>query len=178
MRILFVLLLTVLCSCSEFDQNNQDDAEIGEYPDTESWDTEMLFTKQGKRRAVLNAGYVAKYSQKQITVLKDSVRVDFYDDQGELKSYLTSQEGKVFDQNKDMVAIGNVVVIAKNGTHLFTEELYWKNEEERIVSNVPVMITTENDTIYGDSFSSDPDLVNYEITNTRGTSKTTISIEE
>jgi hypothetical protein len=95
-----------------------------------------------------------------------------------MKSYLTSQEGKVFDQSKDMVAIGGVVVIAKNGTHLYTEELYWKNKDERIVSNVPVMITTEKDTIYGDSFSSDPDLVNYEITNTRGTSKTTISIEE
>ena len=77
-----------------------------------------------------------------------------------------------------MVATGNVIVIAQNGTHLFTEELHWNNESERIRSDIPVKITTDSDTLYGDSFSSDPDLIEYEITNTRGTSSNTISIED
>jgi LPS export ABC transporter protein LptC len=138
----------------------------------------MSFTKDGKRKAVLNAGYVAKYSKKKETVLKEDIRVDFFDEDGNLKSYLTANEGKVFDETKNMMAIGNVIVISQNGTHLYTEELHWDNESERIRSDIPVKITTSSDTLYGDSFSSDPDLIEYEITNTRGTSGSTISIED
>jgi hypothetical protein len=77
-----------------------------------------------------------------------------------------------------MVATGNVIVKSTNGTTLYTEELNWINNEGKIISNVPVKITTEGDTLYGDTFKSDPDLINYEITNARGTSDKTISIDD
>lgn len=168
----------VFSACSDFNETESSDADATEYPDSESWNAEMSFTKEGMRKAVLHAGYVAKYSKQQITELKDNIRVDFYDDDGNLKSYLTAREGKVFDNTKDMVAIGNVIVISQNGTHLYTEELHWENKSENIRSNVPVKITTKKDTLYGDTFKSDPDLINYEITNTRGTSDNIISIKE
>lgn len=178
-RLIVLVGLLTLMACTQFESgDNSQYVQEDSSPDQESWNAEMSFTKQGKRRAVLHAGYVAKYSKQEITLLKENVRVDFYDDEGELKSHLTSDQGKVFEKNKDMVATGDVVVISRTGTHLFTEELYWNNELERIISHVPVMITSENDTLYGDSFNSDPDLINYEITNTRGTTKSKISIEE
>jgi LPS export ABC transporter protein LptC len=170
--------MVFLMACSDLQENETLSIEEIEYPDSESWNAQMSFTKQGKRRAVLVAGYVAKFTKKNVTLLKEDIRVDFYDDDGNPKSYLTATEGKVFDKTKNMVAIGNVIVIARNGTHLYTEELHWNNETERILSDVPVMITTDTDTLYGDSFTSDPDLIEYEITNTRGTSDNTISIEE
>ena len=175
---MFIIIALISTGCSDLDDGETKDGEAIDYPDSESWNAQMSFTKQGKRKAVLNAGYVAKYSKKQITILKEDVRVDFFDETGNLKSYLTSKEGKVFDNTRDMVATGNVIVISRNGTHLYTEELHWENTSERIVSNVPVMITTDEDTLYGDTFTSDPDLINYEITNTRGTSKKIISIDE
>ena len=179
LRLIMIYLLLVAAGCTQFDNNEpgeftQDDS----FPDQESWNAEMSFTKSGKRRAVLHAGYVAKFSKQELTVLKEGVKVDFYDDDGQLKSHMTSSEGKVFDKSKDMTATGRVIVISRTGTHLYSEELFWNNEEERIISKVPVKITTDEDTLYGDSFNSDPDLINYEITNTRGTSKKTISIEE
>jgi len=175
---LFIIIALIFTGCSDLEDTETTDGEAIDYPDSESWNAQMSFTKHGKRRAVLYAGYVAKFSKKQITLLKENVRVDFFDDDGNRKSYLTSEEGKVFDNTKDMVATGNVIVISRNGTHLYTEELHWENTSERIVSNVPVMITTDEDTLYGDTFTSDPDLINYEITNTRGTSKNVISIED
>jgi len=181
MRI-FILLLSFLVAsfvaCTDFEDSAENQQEIQEYPDQESWNYRMSFTKQGKRRAVLEAGYIAKYTKKNITLLKEGVSVDFFDEYGEKKSHLTSKEGKVFDTNQNMIAIGDVVVISKTGTHLYTEELIWDNEKERIISNVPVKITTETDTLFGDAFSSDPDLINYEITNARGTTEKTISIED
>ena len=167
-------------ACTDFE--NREDLEdsdfIEEYPDQESWNATMYFTKDGKRRAILEAGYIAKYSTKNITLLKEGLQVDFFDSEGNHKSKLTSEEGKVFDNKQDMVAIKNVIVISDNGNHLYCEELHWKNEEQKIVSNVPVMITTDKDTLYGDSMISDPDLHNYEITNAHGSSQQKISLDE
>jgi LPS export ABC transporter protein LptC len=167
-----------LLSCTELDENT-DQAEVKkDYPDQESWDATMYFTKEGKRRAVLKAGYIAKFTSKKYTLIEEGLRVEFYDEDGNPKSVLTSNKGKVLDTSQDMIATGNVIVVAKNGSTLYTEELKWKNREEQIISDMPVKITTPTDTIYGDTFISDPDLVNYEITNTRGSSQKTISIDD
>jgi LPS export ABC transporter protein LptC len=168
----------ILGSCTELDESGDQVAVEKDYPDQESWQARMLFTKEGKRRAVLEAGYIAKFTDKQYTLIREGLRLEFYDDEGNPKSVLTSNEGKVFDATQDMLAIGDVVVVSKNGSTLYSAELNWKNKEERIISNVPVKITTETDTIYGDTFISDPDLVNYEITNTRGSSQKKISIDD
>lgn len=178
--ILFTLIIYIVSSicCSDFDNNNSTQEQISELPDQESWDAKMYFTREGKRQAVLLAGYIAKYSAKKYTLLKEGVRVDFYDIDGNLKSTLTSDQAKVYDNNQDMIANGDVHVVSRNGRHLYSEELIWKNKEEQIISNVPVKITTQNDTLYGDNFKSDPDLINYELTNVRATSDKTISIDE
>lgn len=167
-------------ACTEFDDRDevQVNEEVTDFPDQESWNATMYFTKEGKKRAILTAGYIAKYSKKKITLLKERMQVDFFDSEGNHKSVLNSEEGKVYDGKQDMVAIKNVVVVSDNGNHLYCEELHWKNEEQKIVSNVPVMITTDEDTLYGDSLISDPELHNYEITNAHGSSQKKISLDE
>jgi LPS export ABC transporter protein LptC len=165
-------------TCTEFESEDSQATDKRDFPDQESWDAQMFFTKDGKRRAVLKSGYIAKYSNKKYTLLKEGVRVEFYDQQGNPKSVLTSDEGKVFDDRQDMLATGNVVLISKNGSHLYSDELLWDNKEEKIISTVAIKITTATDTLYGDTFKSDPDLINYEITNARGTSEKTITIDD
>ncbi|TFH02313.1 MAG: LPS export ABC transporter periplasmic protein LptC [Calditrichales bacterium] len=176
--IIFAFLATTYTACTKFDETDEQEFSSEELPDQESWDNNIYFTRDGNRKAVLNAGYIAKYNKKRYTLLESGVRVNFYDDNGNMKSVLTSEQGKVYDERQDMIATGNVVVKSGNGTHLYSQELFWQNKEGKIISKVPVMITTATDTLYGDSFRSDPDLVDYEITNTRGTSQKTISIDE
>ena len=175
--ILLIAFAFSLIQCTDFEKADND-AVVTELPDQESWDNNIFFTRDDKRRAVLTAGYIAKYNSKNYTILKDGVQVDFYNEEGILKSILTSEEGKVFDDKQDMYAYGHVIVRSENGTTLYTDELFWENREQKIISKVPVKITTLSDTLYGDTFKSDPDLVDYEITNARGTSDHTISIGE
>ena len=175
--ILLFSLIFINPSCTKFDED-EGVVPVAELPDQESWGNQIYFTREGQRRAVLTAGYIAKYHKKRYTLLKEGVKVNFYGETGEQTSVLTSDEGKVFDNKQDMVAFGNVVVKSKNGTILYSEELYWKNKAGKIVSEVPVKITTDTDIIYGDTFKSDPDLVDYEITNAHGTSEQTISIDD
>jgi LPS export ABC transporter protein LptC len=164
--------------CSRIDDQDESSVQSSEYPDQESWNARMYFTRDGKRQAVLVAGYVAKYSAKKFTLLKEGVRVDFYDQDGNIKSVLTSREGKVLDETQNMVATGDVELVSNNGTHLYADELHWDNKLAKIRSEVAVKFTTQTDTLYGDTFLSDPGLTDYEITNPRGSSQKTINIDE
>jgi LPS export ABC transporter protein LptC len=150
--------------------------ETEELPDQESWESSIIISKDGLRMAEVWAGYIANYNKRNEAVLKDSVHVDFYDQDGNHNSVLTSREGIVDNKTRNLTAIGNVVVVSDSGIVLETEELMWDNQEQKIVSNVSVKFTTLTDTLLGDSFISDPDLVNYEIRNARGYSQRRVQV--
>ena len=173
-----VLVICILTACSDLDNGsgNHVSNTSGELPETESWDANLYFTKAGKPVAILKAGYIATY--RQYKQLSDSVKVDFYDEEGKHKSVLTSQRARVINDTQDMYAMGNVIVVSDDGATLYTEELIWINAEQKVVSKVPVVLKTKTETIDGDYFKSDPDLKEYEIYHTRGTSKQTISLDE
>jgi LPS export ABC transporter protein LptC len=110
--------------------------------------------------------------------LKDSIHADFFNQQGEHSSVLTARQGVVDNNTRNLTAIGNVVVVSDSGIVLETEELMWDNQRQKVISEVTVKFTTAIDTLIGDSFISDPDLVNYEIRNARGYSKRLVPVEK
>ncbi len=149
-----------------------------EYPDQESWQATIRITKDGDTVGLLKAGHVQKFSKKNITLLGDGLTVDFFDNQGNHTSVLNSKGGKIFDDKQNMTAHGNVSVVSDSGLILLTDTLHWNNKEQKIYSNISVkLISNEADTLYGDSFISGPDLVNYEIVNPRGKSSKFLKIE-
>jgi len=174
---LIFILAAFLVSCSE-EEKKPLTAAGKEYPDQESWDAVILITKDGNTVGHLKAGHIRKFTRKKVTYLDEKLLVDFYNEQGQHTSVLTSEGGKVYDEKQDMTAYGNVVVVSDSGLTLFTDTLKWNNKEQKIYSEIPVKFASEDgDTLYGDSFKSDPDLVNYEIENPRGKSKKSLSIE-
>jgi len=149
-----------------------------EYPDQESWQATIQITKDGRTVGMLEAGHIQKFSKKNITLMKSGLKVDFYDMDGNHTSVLNSESGKVFDDRQDMLAYGNVIVVSDSGLTLFSDTLKWNNKEQKIYSDVPVkIISDEADTLYGDSFKSDPGLINYEIVNPHGKSSKSLTIE-
>jgi len=68
------------------------------------------------------------------------------------------------EATRNLYAIGNVVATNDSaGIVLRTEELMWKNQEERIVSDKFVKITSPTEVIEGFGFESDRNLKNYTI---------------
>jgi len=148
------------------------------YPDQESWNATIRITKDGKTVGLLKSGHIQKYNATKTTLLKDGLHVDFYDNLGNHTSVLTSEGGKVLDDKQDMEAFGNVVVVSDSGIVLYTDTLKWNNKDQKIYSEIAVKIVSEeSDTLYGDSFKSDPDLTNYEIVNPHGKSSKMLKIE-
>ena len=180
LKIGMVLFLTLLLAgCTKVDENQPTKSRQNvAIPDQESWESVITITKDGKRVAEVWAGYIALYNEKQITLLKDSIHIDFFDRQGKHNSVLTADSGIVYNQSNDLVAEGKVVVLSDSGIVLETEQLRWDNRKQKIVSDVPVRFTTATDTLIGDSFISDPDLRNYEIRNARGYSRRNLPIKK
>ena len=175
---IFISVFAVFISCSSEREKETVVTDSGIYPDQESWQAVMRVTKDGRTTGLINAGHIQKFSVKKITLMNEGLKVDFYDAEGNHTSVLTSQGGKILDDRQDMTAYGNVVVVSDSGLTLFTDTLRWNNKDQKIYSDIPVkFISDEGDTLYGDSFKSDPDLINYEIKNPHGKSSKIITLE-
>ncbi len=178
---LLLPLMLLVSACSDLGDDNDatapDDSGV-EHPDQESWKATIVITKDGMRVAEIWAGYIANFLKRNETVLKDSIHVDFYDSKGVKTSVLTANEGVVENTSRNMIARGNVIVVSNKGEILLTELLNWDNARQKIVSEVPVRFLTGQDTLYGDSFISDPDLKDYEIRSAKGRSNRLVPIDK
>ena len=157
------IAVTLMISCG----TREDSGPIltrKDFPDQESWKPTIILTREGKKRAVIRAGYLAKYNEVQEVVLDRKVDADFYSTEEEHMSNMKSEKALVYEANDNLLAIGNVIVVSDIGMTLFTDSLFWDNKAERISTDDSVMITTEmNDTLYGVGFESNVDLTHWKI---------------
>jgi len=172
-KIIFILLSAVLLfslGCQRDKPTDTGPQGIKEdFPDQEGWNSTIRSTNKGQVDALIKYGHMARYSKKKMVHFDEGVKVDFFDTEGTHTSTLTAKSGNLNEQNNDVEAQGNVVVVSDSGVTLFTEHLFWNQKTEKIVSEVDVMITTDNgDTLYGTGFESDPELANWKITELHG----------
>ena len=137
----------------------------GESPEQEIWESTIVLSRDGIITSRIQAGHIARYKQKSETWLDSGVVVDFFGNDGRHTSRLTAERGLVEgDQDQsDMRAWGNVVVVSDSGQTLETEAIRWDHTLDQIVSDTFVTITTELDTLYGFGLVSDGQLENWEI---------------
>ncbi len=160
-----------LTGCEDRVKPSVSDTQYGSsIPTQESWNTRIMFSQEGRTLAILYAGHVKVYEQEKRTILEDSIRVDFYDKDAHITSFLTANRGEVNDINRDLVAYENVVVISDNGTSLRTEKLLWNNSDQKIHTDAYVEIDSPKEIIQGHGMESDQDLKNYKIFKVTGQS--------
>ena len=140
-------------------------------PDQESWGVEIMLSNQGEIRAVVQSGHLEKYHEKNFIMLDNNVKVDFYDNQENHTSVLTSFKAEIDQRTNNMNAVGDVVAKSDSGITLHSATLTWVAKEEKLITKDSIRITTqEKDTIYGIGFESDSDLKNWKILKPTGTS--------
>ena len=127
-------------------------------PDQESWNVKILLTNEGKLRAQITSGHLEKYNEKEFIMLKNDVKVDFFDNNENHSSVITSDKAEVDQVSNDMKAIGNVIAIADSGITLYSKTLTYNSKKEKLFTKESIMITTyDADTLYGVGFESDSD---------------------
>ena len=148
-------LFLLMMSCSDLPEQSQSTRQDG-LPDQESWNVIITLTDEGLRRAVVKSGHLQKFHDRQFINLDKGVDVDFFDSEENHTSNLLSQNATVDEKTNSMKAVGQVIVVSDSGVTLFTDTLSWDNRKELVFTNDSVMVVTEeNDTLYGIGFESD-----------------------
>jgi LPS export ABC transporter protein LptC len=131
-------------------------------PDSELEDATIVFTIQGVQRMLLQADYIARYEKEDSTSAR-VVHADFYDEEGEHSSVLTSKFGIIKEKTKELWVSGEVVVITDEGVKLETETLRWDPNIDRIITDDFVKVTRKEDILTGYGMEADQELKNIKI---------------
>mgnify|MGYP001165559815 FL=1 len=160
-NILFPFL--VIISCSNIENEPNMDSRTG-LPDQESWDVEITLTDEGIMRALVKAGHLEKFNDRNYVFLNKNVDVDFFDEEEVHTTNLKSMIAEIDEKTNFMTAIDDVVVVSDSGATLYTDTLKWDSKKEIIYTASPIMLTTnKNDTLYGNGFESDVGLNHWKI---------------
>ncbi|MFA7290518.1 MAG: LPS export ABC transporter periplasmic protein LptC [Melioribacteraceae bacterium] len=161
--LLIILLIFSFIRCGEENLKPEIDTnESKDMPVQESWNSKIIFSQDGRIKAVLFTKHLEIFEDKNETLLKD-IKIEFYDSNNVKSTTLTALKGRVEDLTKNMYAIENVIVANDSGVVLKTQELMWRNLDEKIISDKFVRIVSNEEIIEGYGLVSDQHLKNYVI---------------
>lgn len=133
-------------------------------------DVDLLYTDSAKLKLHVTApvmeefGGVNPYEE-----MAKGVKVEFFDSEEKVSSYLTSNYAINKKREQIMEAKNNVVVVNVKGEMLKTEHLIWDGKKRRIHTDAFVTITTKDQVLTGTGLDADEQFENYEIKNPVGT---------
>lgn len=155
-----LLAVTPFAGCQR--ELAEEPGESSLLPDSEIDGFRLTQTREGDRLWVLSASRALVYEEADRVEL-ERLRVDYFDDEGGVRSTLTATEGLLRRRTNDMEARGSVVVVAHDGTRLVTERLTWNERTGKIESDRFVRVTQGDDVFTGVGLEADPDLKNIRV---------------
>jgi LPS export ABC transporter protein LptC len=167
-----VFLFVGLLGCTELETSayinkKRDSIVTKEYAEKISID----YTDSGKIRArVFSPLLVAvKQIQRPYMEMNKGLKVDFYEADGDIQSYLTAEYGISYPNEKRIIVRRDVEILNVKGERLNTEELIWDQVRGRIFTDKNVTITTKDQIIMGVGLESNQSFSDWEILNVTGT---------
>ncbi len=103
-------------------------------------------TLDGNLRWTLRADQAEVYDQKGITLMRKVV-IQLFSKDGDWT--VTSDEGTLDNNKRDVTLTGNVVIRSNDGLEMKTAALAWDNERRTLATDDPVEISREGTTITG-----------------------------
>ena len=140
-------------------------------PDDVTENLKILHTDSGYAKFELYATLAETYTKPEaITKLKDGLKINFFNDKGEIVSSLTALYGEIDAQKgtfyaKDSVELFNY----EQKQRLETEELTWNQKDSSIITDKPVIVYNKKGIMYGDGLKSKQDFSTYEFISPNGT---------
>ena len=152
------MIFVVSCS-SEENRPEKTSTELA--PSSILEDATITLTTEGRKDAVIYADTLINFEERDSTIAK-VVKVIFYDENGNYRSTLTSDEGLVRQKTQDFLVWGNVVV--ENDTaRLDTESLHWDPQTRLITTDDFVKFKRGKDVLTGYGMRADNRLENVKI---------------
>lgn len=140
----------VACSRTERQSEEPSDEKI---PDSVIQNATVALTSEGMKEAVIFADTLIVFDREDSTVAI-GVKVDFYDENGEYRSTLTSKEGLVRQTRRELTVWGEVVVVS-DSSRLETESLEWDPVQKLITTDDFVRLYRGSDIVTGYGMEAD-----------------------
>ena len=119
-------------------------------------------TREGSKVWSISAAHALVFNAADRIEMMD-LRVDFFDDDGEVRSTLTANEGVLARRTNDMEVRNDVVIYAADGTILTTDKLTWTERTGKVETDRPIRVTKGDDVMTGVGMEADPDLKNIKV---------------
>ena len=165
----FILIIFVLIGCSNLEQNDSGESNQDGYPDVELFGGTISFTKEGLQQFLISAPHISRFERSNLMLFEGGLKADLFDKQGVHTAVLTSEAGEVFEKVQRLLARGNVIVRSDSGIVVYADTLYYNPDDKLVKSDGFVIMVSPDDSISGWGFSASPDLGDWEIINTSGT---------
>ncbi len=134
-------------------------------------DAEITYTDSGLLRARIKAPLMEgiRQAKQPFIEMPKGLNAEFYDTDGSVSSYVTSEYG-IYKQNEKTILLRrNVQVMNVKGEKLETEKLIWNQGTAKIYTDEFVKITTADEIIMGDGMTANQNFTNWSIRNVSGT---------
>jgi LPS export ABC transporter protein LptC len=133
-------------------------------PTQESERISIVFTGNGRKDAVIEAGHAAEYRRNngRELVVDGGIRVTIHDRNGGPPTIMSAGRGIVHD-NQDIEGFDHVVIRSGDGTVVSTEHIVRSGSDRMLRSERFVTITKPSQTIRGYGFESDETMKRYRI---------------
>jgi len=120
-------------------------------PDETSENLHIIYTDSGFAQIEIFATIAETYSNPTaVTKFKDGLKVNFYNDEGEIQSVLTSLFGEIDNEKGNITVRDSVELVnVEEQKTLKTEVLYWNKSGDSIYTNRPVVITSPDMVLSG-----------------------------
>ena len=139
-------------------------------PDDRTRDLVVLYTDSGYAKIQVFAKIAETYTKPdQVMKLKDGVKVNFFDDDGEIISVLTALYGEIHQNEVTMFVRDSVVLYnIEKRQRLETEELHWNQKDSSIYTNKAVVVRKDDAILFGQGIKTKQDFTEYEFIQPRG----------
>ncbi|MEE8417646.1 MAG: LPS export ABC transporter periplasmic protein LptC [candidate division Zixibacteria bacterium] len=146
------MALSAMVACSRTERQPEEQS-AEKIPDSVIQNATIVLTSEGMREAVILADTLIVFDSEDSTVAI-GVKVDFYDENGEYRSTLTSNEGLIRQARRQIFVWGEVVVVS-DSSRLETESLKWDPVQKLITTDDFVRLHRGSDVVTGYGMESD-----------------------
>ena len=165
--LLFVMLFS---SCSNSMKEINELTEGAKMGQDRGHDVTIMYSKGGRLTARIFARTFirAESAPRPYTEMKDSLRVDFYDDSLRVINTLTAGYARGYEKESNLLLRDHIHIVNNRNEHLYTEELVWNQKMQKFFTDKPVRIVTPTQVINGTGMTASQDFSNYQIDNPTG----------
>lgn len=157
--------LLTIAGCGEEQEKRLPVLSTEAQPDQILTDTNMSIYEEGTKTAVISAGVVNIFENRDYASLEDSVTINFFNKKGEHTTTLTSLRGEIwgmYDGADSLRASGDVVITSEeNKAFMQAPAIRWIAGDSLVYGEGVVRLNSENGYEEGTGFEAKDDLSEY-----------------